>query len=56
MSIIVIETHEDTGVEWGISFNGYNPEPPDYFKMVDQETAFRIMEYLNNLTVNSPVS
>lgn len=56
MSILVIESHEDIGVEWGISFNGYNPEPHDYFKMVDKETAFRLKEYLSKLAINPPIS
>lgn len=45
--VIVIETHNVDGVEWGISFNGYNPEEEDYFPMTDKDTAFRISDRLN---------
>jgi hypothetical protein len=56
MNIIVIESHEETGVEWGISFKGSNPESDHYFKMVDRETAFKLMDYLLSLAVITPVS
>lgn len=46
MKIIVLETHTDNGVEWGISFNGYNPEPEDYLRMVDKESAFKLRDKL----------
>lgn len=59
MKVIVIETHEDNGVEWGISFTNNNPEPQDYFKLPDEETAFRLAERLaksSPVTRNEPVA
>jgi hypothetical protein len=56
MTIIVLESHEEMGVEWGLSFTGPNPESKDYFKMPDKETAFRLRDYLLSLTKNTPVS
>ena len=52
-NLIVIESIESSGTEWGISFTNHNPEPQDYFKMPDKETAFRLKEYL---AIHSPVS
>lgn len=49
MKTIVIESHEENGVEWGISSNGSNPESKDYFKMPDKETAFRLSNLLNGI-------
>jgi hypothetical protein len=59
MKVVVIETHEESGVEWGLSFNGYNPDFQDYYKMPDKETAFRLMERLTKsspITNNEPVT
>lgn len=52
MNIQIIETVEKEGTEWGISFTDHNPEPKDYFKMPDKETAFRLKEYLEKTNVN----
>lgn len=49
MKIIVIESHDADGTEWGISLTNHNPEPHDYFKMPDKETAFRIKQKLEEL-------
>lgn len=56
MTIVVIESYGETGVEWGLSFNGSNPQPEDYFKMLDKETAFRLKDYLSSLAISPPVS
>jgi hypothetical protein len=53
IGIIVIESPEKSGTEWGISFDGPNPNQEDYFKMPDKETAFRLKDYLSE---HSPVS
>ena len=54
MQVFVIETYDENGnVEWGISFSDHNPEPEDYFKMPDKETAFRLRD---RLTIYAPVS
>lgn len=46
-SLVIIETVHETSTEWGISFNGHNPEIEDYFQMIDKETAFRLKEKLS---------
>lgn len=46
-SLSVIERNEKGYVEWGLSFSGYDPSDEDYFKMVDKETAFRLLEKLS---------
>ncbi len=43
---IVIESHEENGVEWGVSFDGYNPPPEKYVCMVDKESAFKLVELI----------
>lgn len=50
MNIIIIESIEDEGTEWGVSFTDSNPEPQDYFKMPDEETAFKLKKYLESLS------
>jgi len=45
MDIQVIHTD---GEEWGISFNGPNPEPKDYFTMPSKDEAFRLRERIAN--------
>lgn len=42
--VVVIETIEKDGSEWGLSFSGSNPEQDDYFKMVSEEEAFRLRD------------
>lgn len=46
LNVIVIESPEETETEWGISLDGHNPNPADYFKMIDKQTAFRLKDYL----------
>jgi hypothetical protein len=52
-SAVVIETHENSGVEWGLSFDGNNPSADMYFKMADKQTAFRLKDFLAE---HAPVS
>lgn len=47
--IQIIETLFEDYSEWGISFTSNNPEPKDYFQMLDKETAFRLKKYLETL-------
>ncbi len=54
MSIEVIETHNDDSVEWGISFNGHNPEASDYFLTKNKHDAFRLREII--LAKFTPIS
>lgn len=49
INVTIIEDHSITPTEFGISFNGCNPEEKYYFKMVDGETADRLQNYLNNV-------
>ena len=49
INIIVIESVESEGTEWGISFTNPNPEAKDYFQMPNKETAFRLKDYLDNI-------
>lgn len=44
-NICVIESY-DPNQEWGISFDGFNPEAEYYFKMPDKETAFRLEAFI----------
>ncbi len=53
MVTIVIESHDNEGCEWGLSFTESNPEPKDYFKMPDKETAFRLRDYLNEMNLQA---
>lgn len=43
---IVIETHIQTGVEWGVSLTSHDPHPVDYEKVCCQDCAQRLMERL----------
>lgn len=53
VNLVVIESVDADGTEWGISFTDNNPKEEDYFKMPDKETAFRLKE---RLAVCSPIS
>lgn len=44
--IIVIETIDNNN-EWGISFNGSNPDSQNYFAIKDKKTAFDLRDKLN---------
>jgi hypothetical protein len=46
--VSVIEDMKEPTTQWGISFTSNTPEAEDYFEMVDKETAFRLVEYLNS--------
>jgi hypothetical protein len=51
MIVQVIENIDKNGTEWGISFTSNNPEPEDYFKMTDKETAFRLKNIIEKNTI-----
>lgn len=53
MNPIVIRTENENDTEWGLSFSNHNPEQEYYFRMYDEETAFRLRDFL---TENSPIS
>jgi hypothetical protein len=46
MQAIVIETHNDATVEWGISLTDHNPTQDNYLPMPDRETAFKVADLL----------
>ena len=48
---VVIETHEENGVEWGVSLTSANPEPADYLAMPDSETAYRVADALEDFDI-----
>jgi nicotinic acid phosphoribosyltransferase len=57
MNPVVIRTEQENETEWGISFSNHNPESKDYFKMLDEITAFRLRDYLTaNESSNSKVA
>lgn len=55
INVIVIESVESDGTEWGISFTNSNPDAKDYFEMPNKETAFRLRTYLAELTEYTPI-
>lgn len=46
MKAILIETHNDNGVEWGVSFTSSNPEPEDYVACKTVEDAVKLIKIL----------
>ena len=46
-SLVIIESIEENGTEWGLSFDGHNPAPENYFQMINEETAFRLKDKLS---------
>jgi hypothetical protein len=56
MNIQVIETVHEDRIEWGISFDGYNPNAQDYFEVTNKQTAFGLQKkllFINGLNDNS---
>jgi hypothetical protein len=45
--VIVIETYDADGKEWGISLDGPNPHPDKYFTMSSQGAAIELARLLN---------
>ena len=50
---IVIETHHKKSIEWGVSFNGFNPDINHYIEMISKESAFKLIDFL---TKRTPIS
>lgn len=47
--LIAIESFDVNGdVEWGLSFNGHNPDVDDYFKMTSKDELFRLINKLSS--------
>ena len=62
--LLVIESYNKTdfnnhSIEWGLSFDGHNPESENYFPMIDENTAFRLKEKLSAMyppvTFDNPI-
>lgn len=46
----VIETHHmGEDIEWGYSFTSYNPEPADYVRCYDEESAWKLARNIEAL-------
>ncbi len=39
---VVIEIQDENGVEWGVSFDGPNPEADKYVQCASKDDAFRL--------------
>lgn len=42
MNVLVLESHEEDGVKWGVSFTDHNPELKDYVECATKEDAFKL--------------
>ena len=49
MNVIIIETHNEDGVEWGISLTDHNPTPENYIGCKDYESANNLKNLLAKL-------
>ena len=45
--MVVIETHEEDGVTWGVSIHGPNPEPDQFVQCRDKAHAFTVKKYFD---------
>ena len=46
MITIVIETPNENGVEWGLSFTDHNPKEEDYFKCESEKDAYKLQKLI----------
>ena len=49
--MVVIESHEENGVEWWLSFTSHNPELDECIQCPDKEFAFRMKELIDKFCV-----
>ena len=49
MNVIIIETHNEDGVEWGISLTDHNPTSENYIGCKDYESANKLKNLLAKL-------
>ena len=47
--VLIIETHYDSGVEWGVSFTTHDPLPQDYVACKSYSDAERLITALDTL-------
>lgn len=50
---MLLESVEPDGVEWGVSFNGSNPQPEDYIACKDKDSAVRLFDKLSASLVSA---
>jgi hypothetical protein len=48
MNVIIIETHNEDGVEWGISLTDHNPTSENYIGCKDYEYANKLKNLLDS--------
>lgn len=50
MNVVIIETHNENGVEWGISLRDNNPTSENYIGCSDYGSANKLKNLLAKLT------
>jgi hypothetical protein len=48
-NIVLIEAHEEHGVEWGVSFAAYNPASEDFVRCSDRTEAQKLYDILQKI-------
>lgn len=51
--VIVTEDHTETGIDWGVSFDGNNPIEDRYFQCNTKEDAFNLADMINLYVMDS---
>ena len=46
--VIIIEHREASGVNWGVSFDGYNPEPENLVLCSNEREALKLQNLIND--------
>lgn len=52
MTPVIIESHEDSGVVWGVSLDGPNPESQNFFRCANHDSAIRLRDLLTIATID----
>lgn len=50
-NLVVIENHEDYGVEWILSFSGSNPTLDESIKCVSKDEAFKLKYLIERIKI-----
>ncbi len=45
--VILIEHHDENGVSWGVSFDGYNPDPENLVLCSNERNAVKLQNLIN---------
>ncbi len=48
-NILLIEAHEEHGVEWGVSFAAYNPPAEQFVRCYDRIEAQKLYDILQKI-------